>query len=337
LALATDQPSSSLLNRKPDSRKAPIITTTMWKMIWIQAIAQIFITFFIYFYGGHLPYIKDLATNARDTLIFNIFVWMQIFNCINCRRIDNHKNILEGMAKNWMFAGILAIMCAGQILIVFVGGQAFAVVRLDGIGWGISLVLGLISIPLGFLARLIPDAVMARIFGLFPRMPSLRFLKPKKSSKKDLESVGDAHYHGKHYHMHSSAVDFYDEIAEKLTNDLKFYRQHRGRRLALLRQGLRRSRNAVVLATHGSGSRSRSASRHSVLSAIVLPGATVMASGMGRSSFSGGAATPASRESRTATGEEGEHGTAKRTGTGTREEIGSGEEDRISEVRDGVK
>lgn len=48
-------------------------------------------------------------------------------------------------------------MIGGQILIVFVGGQPFSVVRMSGSQWAYSVVLGFLSIPVGYLIRQVPD------------------------------------------------------------------------------------------------------------------------------------------------------------------------------------
>lgn len=81
LALATDAPMPSILNRKPEPKSAPLITLTMWKMIFGQAIYQLAITFLLY-YGGTsiLSYDTQREQNQLPTLVFNTFVWMQIFN-----------------------------------------------------------------------------------------------------------------------------------------------------------------------------------------------------------------------------------------------------------------
>lgn len=81
LALATDPPQDSVLDRKPERRDSSIISTTMWKMIIGQAIYQLVITFLIY-YGGVkvLPGPDDITHDQIQTLVFNTFVWMQIFN-----------------------------------------------------------------------------------------------------------------------------------------------------------------------------------------------------------------------------------------------------------------
>ena len=154
LALATDPPTPSILNRKPEPKSAPLITTTMWKMIIGQSIFQLVVTLVLNFAG---PSIHGYDEKHSQTLIFNTFVWMQIFNQYNNRRLDNKFNILEGVTHNYFFIGIQFIIVAGQVLIVFVGGAAFSVTRQTGPQWLIALLLGFLSIPVAILIRLIPD------------------------------------------------------------------------------------------------------------------------------------------------------------------------------------
>jgi Ca2+-transporting ATPase len=81
LALATDPPSPSILDRKPDSRSARLITLSMWKMIIGQAIYQLVVTLVLNFAGNEiLGYKSEFEKSRLETLIFNTFVWMQIFN-----------------------------------------------------------------------------------------------------------------------------------------------------------------------------------------------------------------------------------------------------------------
>lgn len=53
---------------------------------------------------------------------------------------------------------------AVQILIVFFGGAAFQVTSMNGRDWGLSIALGFVSIPLGFLIRCIPTPPVERLF-----------------------------------------------------------------------------------------------------------------------------------------------------------------------------
>lgn len=76
---------------------------------------------------------------------------------ISNRRLDNKFNIFEGIRGNLFFIGINLVTIGGQVIIVFVGGSALSAVRLNGTQWGISLLLGAISLPVAVLIRLIPN------------------------------------------------------------------------------------------------------------------------------------------------------------------------------------
>ncbi|KAH8659076.1 calcium transporting P-type ATPase-like protein [Tricladium varicosporioides] len=164
LALATDPPTRSILNRKPEKKSAPLITLNMWKMIIGQAIFQLIVTFILNFGGKKiLSYDSEHEQDQLRTLVFNTFVWMQIFNQYNNRRLDNNFNIFEGVHRNWFFIIINFIMIGGQVLIIFVGGSAFHVKPLNGAQWGYSIVLGALSLPVAVIIRLIPDSWIAHL------------------------------------------------------------------------------------------------------------------------------------------------------------------------------
>lgn len=170
LALATDAPTEKILNRKPAPKAASLFTMTMWKMILGQAVYQLAITFMLYFageklLGDHLN-VDDPDKTAKQlsTVVFNTFVWMQIFNEFNNRRLDNNFNIFEGMFRNYWFLGINCIMVAGQVMIVFVGGAAFGVTPLNGIQWAVCIICAVVCLPWAVVLRLIPDKHFGIVF-----------------------------------------------------------------------------------------------------------------------------------------------------------------------------
>jgi P-type Ca2+ transporter type 2C len=65
---------------------------------------------------------------------------------------------------------------AVQILIVFIGGSAFQVVRIGGREWGISLALGIVSIPLGAVVRLLPNGPFEVLFKAMRLLPNPKVL-----------------------------------------------------------------------------------------------------------------------------------------------------------------
>jgi Ca2+-transporting ATPase len=196
--LSTDAPTDEILDRPPTPRKASIISITMWKMIIGQAIFQVIATFVLHFAGPQfLPYPED----EMRSMIFNMFVWLQIFNQYNNRRLDNKLNIFVGIHRNYYFIAMNVIMVSAQVLIAMYGSTAFSIVRIDGNQWAISVVVAVLCVPWGCCVRLFPDRwfeVGAKFFGkpfVVLYRPLARFtgrvikklgsLKKSKKSEKD--------------------------------------------------------------------------------------------------------------------------------------------------------
>lgn len=171
LALATDPPSATILKKPPVKKSDGLISFDMWKMIIGQAIYQIVVILTLFYAGqsifewppGPNPEPNLLGPEIRNTVVFNTFVWLQIFNQLNNRRLDNKLNVFEGIFHNWFYWIVNAVMIGGQILIIFVGGRAFSVIRISGTNWAIAIILGALSIPVAIIIRLIPNAFI-RIF-----------------------------------------------------------------------------------------------------------------------------------------------------------------------------
>lgn len=198
LALATDAPTEKILDRDPAPKRAALITTNMWKMILGQAVYQLVVTFTLYFAGFSILGYSSRVNNTIDskaradlstvlhtelnTIVFNTFVWMQIFNEFNNRRLDNKLNIFEGVHRNYFFIVINAIMIGGQVMIVFVGGLAFQIKRLDGTQWGICIGCAVPCLLWAVILRSIPDKYAATFFAFATNIwltiarPALRVL-----------------------------------------------------------------------------------------------------------------------------------------------------------------
>ncbi|KZV94727.1 calcium-translocating P-type ATPase [Exidia glandulosa HHB12029] len=171
LALATDPATRDLLNRKPDRKTAPLFTIDMSKQIIGQSVYSTAVVLVLHFAGnaifgyGH----KGDSENRHDeevlkTLVFNTFVFTQIFNSINCRRLDRNLNVFKGILLNWYFMIITLIEVGIQILIVFIGGPAFQVVEITGRDWAISIIVGLGAMVVGAIMRLIPNGIFEVAF-----------------------------------------------------------------------------------------------------------------------------------------------------------------------------
>ena len=237
LALATDPPTQSLLDRKPELKSAPLINVTMWKMIIGQAIYQLAVTFILYFVGSGFPLYSGNASGQVQNVVFSTFVWMQIFNQYNSRRLDNKFNIFEGIHRNYFFIGIQVIIVAGQILIMFVGGAAFNLTGTPtGPQWGVSIILGLLSIPFAVLIRSIPDRWCSKV------VPG--FLKRKKTPELRVTEEGGQFE--------------WNPALEEIRDELLFLKVIRGGRLSVLKYKLQNPRELLPRSRSGSRSASRS-------------------------------------------------------------------------------
>ncbi|KIK34167.1 hypothetical protein CY34DRAFT_17910 [Suillus luteus UH-Slu-Lm8-n1] len=143
------------------------------KQILIQSVYQITIILLFHFLGITILGYADTSGNATivQTFVFNVFVFAQIFNLVNSRRLDRKLNIFEGMLNNWYFMAITLFEITVQVVIVFIGGTAFQVTRIAGHEWGISLPLGFVSIPLGALIRVLPNGPFEHLFIMMRLLP----------------------------------------------------------------------------------------------------------------------------------------------------------------------
>eukprot|EP00658_Telonema_sp_P-2_P029118 TRINITY_DN221_c0_g1_i1.p1 TRINITY_DN221_c0_g1~~TRINITY_DN221_c0_g1_i1.p1 ORF type:complete len:1329 (+),score=417.48 TRINITY_DN221_c0_g1_i1:126-4112(+) len=156
LALATEKPADSLLDRKPYGRKKSMISRPMKFNIVGQSIYQLAVVLAIMFNGEVFLYnSNDRADqqNAKDgsaelitgraagcdatqhyTVLFNAFVMMTLFNQIAARKLNNEFNLFAGVTENRMFLIIMGIEFVAQFLFVqFLGN--FAECYDEGLTW----------------------------------------------------------------------------------------------------------------------------------------------------------------------------------------------------------
>ncbi|THG15819.1 hypothetical protein TEA_007994 [Camellia sinensis var. sinensis] len=159
LALATEPPTDHLMHRSPVGRREPLITNIMWRNLIVQALYQVTVLLILNFCGMSILNLDhgntEHATKLKNTLIFNAFVFCQIFNEFNARKPDQ-KNVFSGITKNRLFIGIVGSTFVLQILIIQFLGHFASTVRLDWKLWLVSFLLGIFSWPLALVGKLIP-------------------------------------------------------------------------------------------------------------------------------------------------------------------------------------
>mmetsp|Transcript_5817 Transcript_5817/g.15174 ORF Transcript_5817/g.15174 Transcript_5817/m.15174 type:complete len:1075 (-) Transcript_5817:70-3294(-) len=145
LALATELPTDALLELPPFSAEAPLITNKVLKHICGQAAYQMVALVGLLATGGPLLGldIDDPQGQAElFTVVFNSLVQMSLFNQINCRRVGDEVDVLEGLANNEFFLYIIGGEFLLQWAIVQYGGELFKTVALDYKEWGLCVALG---------------------------------------------------------------------------------------------------------------------------------------------------------------------------------------------------
>mmetsp|Transcript_19164 Transcript_19164/g.31364 ORF Transcript_19164/g.31364 Transcript_19164/m.31364 type:complete len:1035 (+) Transcript_19164:346-3450(+) len=176
LALGTEQPTRSLLKRRPYGRFEPFISRAMFKNIIGQSLFQLVVLFTLLYAGPDLfhqesinyaaskgwdvskvYYIEKASGRVVNTVLFNTFVWCQIFNEINCRKLGQTEfNVFQGIFDNAIFGVVLLVTVVFQILIVQVAGPFFDTIPLSWQLWLICVGIASLSLPTGVIVRLIP-------------------------------------------------------------------------------------------------------------------------------------------------------------------------------------
>ncbi|KAG2373545.1 hypothetical protein C9374_012052 [Naegleria lovaniensis] len=180
LALATEPPIPELLDRKPYGRKESLITPRMWVFLLGQSVFQLTVLFTLYY--GATSFRNGAFSFARNddetrTVVFNAFVFCQVFNEYNARKINFEYNIFSGLFKSAWFISISGIIIVLQALIInfaYYDPTLIATGKNDGLHashftqtiplnwyqWMLTMSIGFLSIPYGFVIRFVSRMVL---------------------------------------------------------------------------------------------------------------------------------------------------------------------------------
>lgn len=195
LMLATEKPDDELLDMRPNTKAQPLVTRTMLKTVGFTASIQfMMLMLLVNTTGGVTAYGLSsgyYGLRVHMTAVFNTFVFLQIFNFFNARRVHDQTNLFTGLRNAWFGLAILGGIVFFQILWVEVGGDTLCTKMLDVAPLFISMALGTCSLGIGVLARLIPfrDDTFLRKDGKSPKVaPSAYQPWLSKASEKMLAS-----------------------------------------------------------------------------------------------------------------------------------------------------
>ena len=115
-------------------------------------------------FGGQ-SYAKSFNTyhvySRQLTFVFNVFVFMQVFNFFSCRKINDELNLLKGVCSNSLFWIMLITIVLVQWIIVYLIPVPFQLYNFHGLTiqqWGLSLLFAFTVIPVSIILRLLPFA-----------------------------------------------------------------------------------------------------------------------------------------------------------------------------------
>eukprot|EP00286_Rhodomonas_abbreviata_P007986 CAMPEP_0181334288 /NCGR_PEP_ID=MMETSP1101-20121128/26162_1 /TAXON_ID=46948 /ORGANISM="Rhodomonas abbreviata, Strain Caron Lab Isolate" /LENGTH=1182 /DNA_ID=CAMNT_0023444219 /DNA_START=304 /DNA_END=3852 /DNA_ORIENTATION=- len=118
-------------------------------------------------YSGHIPMrAANYCAQAHGcgersqhyTMVFNVFVFLQVFNEVNARKIHGEFNMFQGIMYNNLFLIVVIGTFVVQIVLVQVPyvNTAFGCASLDIMQWVVCFALGATSIPINMLIYFLP-------------------------------------------------------------------------------------------------------------------------------------------------------------------------------------
>ena len=157
LALATEVPTHEILERRPYVRDAPLVGRVMVRNVAFQATFQLGVLCALLtpeacaFFEAGVP-----GETLHLTLIFNAFVFCQVFNEFNARSLFNDVNVVAGLHSNPVFVGVIVFTVLLQVAIVQYGGDFAKTRPLNEFQWAATVAIGFASMPVGLVMRSFP-------------------------------------------------------------------------------------------------------------------------------------------------------------------------------------
>jgi Ca2+-transporting ATPase len=160
LALATEPPTDDLMKKSPVGRKGNFISNVMWRNILGQSLYQFVVIWYLQTRGKAVFGIDGPDSDLKlNTLIFNSFVFCQVFNEVSSREMEE-INVFKGILRNYVFVCVLAATALFQIIIVEFLGEFANTTPLNLQQWFVSILFGFLGMPIAAGLKLIPVGSM---------------------------------------------------------------------------------------------------------------------------------------------------------------------------------
>lgn len=103
----------------------------------------------------------DGEFTVHYTMIFTVFVYMQIFNEINSRMLQDEANVFKYITQNMYFCVIWIVTFGVQVVMTQYGGIVMQTTKLDAKEWGIVFAIGAGQLLWGILMRFLRPSLFA--------------------------------------------------------------------------------------------------------------------------------------------------------------------------------
>lgn len=181
LALSTERPAADIIKIPPIKKGDTIMTPVMWRQIYGMTIYMVFILTINWFFTEFmwdLPF--DMAednykspngklmegTNKTKvlTIIFCTFIFMQIFNEINARKVGAREfNVFIGFFRNFYFIAVIAITVFLQFVFVEYLWFFFTAYSLTQKQYAASILWGASTIIVSMVLKVLPEEWMKKL------------------------------------------------------------------------------------------------------------------------------------------------------------------------------
>ena len=177
LALASTRPSTQT---ERYNNSSTVLTSAMYRQIFGMAVFMIAIMMVIMFAGKeifNLNYFAATQTIDKDifglgkakmehfTLIWNTFVFLQVFNLINCRDVSSTgRNGFSGLHKNFLTIMLILLIIGVQFLscFTFLGRIFFEAANTGAREWMVCVVAASSVLLANALLKFVPESIFAK-------------------------------------------------------------------------------------------------------------------------------------------------------------------------------
>ncbi|XP_008354719.2 calcium-transporting ATPase 2, plasma membrane-type-like [Malus domestica] len=156
LALATEPPNNDLMKHPPVGKRQNFINNVMWRNILGQSLYQFTVIWFLQAKGEAMFGLYGPDSHViLNTLIFNTFVFCQVFNEISSRDMEE-IDVFKGILDNYVFVGVLSSTVVFQIVIIEFLGKFASTAPLTLAQWFATVFIGFLGMPIAAGLKMFP-------------------------------------------------------------------------------------------------------------------------------------------------------------------------------------